>query len=522
VTREGPGRPEKGQSPSPLEDIGTADGRRGVPIAWTPVPVAVSALELPLVVDVAAGSAAQRVGLQRGDEILRVNGAVPRDVIEWRLAVDDAEVELEIRRGGLDMLIEIEKRAGEPLGAEVSSAVFDRVRTCDNHCEFCFIYQLPPGLRQSLYLKDDDYRLSFLYGNFTTLTRFTEADLERVVTERLSPLNVSIHATDPVVRERMLRNKRGGMSLRWLRALLDHDITVNGQIVVCPGVNDAAVLESTLVGILDRFPELAHVAVVPLGLSRFNTEAAMRLHTRDEAQAVVDLVDEWQQIYLSVLGRRLVYAADEYYLMAGRDFPDPATYGDFSMHEDGIGMARTFELELMGQRERPVGPQSGFFSWVDGAPAAGYRAPRNPAGDTGLRGCGGSDGDNATSPVSLRPRTPDAHAPIGILTGVYGAQVLEPLVTELCRTHGRHDVRIISVENRFFGGNTAVTGLMVGDDLVRVLADEPSGHRYLLPDVCLSEGRFLDGLTPADLPRAVDVIPTDGIALRHALIGQTS
>ncbi len=157
----------------------------------------------------------------------------------------------------------IEKAAGESLGVEVSSAVFDRVRTCDNHCEFCFIYQLPKGMRSSLYLKDDDYRLSFLYGNFTTLTRFTEADLERVITERLSPLHVSIHATDPDVRSQMLKNPRGGMSLRWLRALLDHDITVRGQIVVCPGVNDGAMLDDTFAGILDQYPELDSVADRP-------------------------------------------------------------------------------------------------------------------------------------------------------------------------------------------------------------------------------------------------------------------
>ena len=168
-------------------------------------------------------------------------------------------------------------------GAEVSSALFDKVRTCDNHCDFCFIYQLPPSLRQSLYLKDDDYRLSFLYGNFTTLTRFTEMDLERVVTERLSPLNVSIHATDPELRARMLRNKRGATSLRWLRALLDHGIEVHGQVVVCPGVNDGAVLDDTLCGILDEYPELATACIVPLGVSRYNTEAAMRPHTVDEA-----------------------------------------------------------------------------------------------------------------------------------------------------------------------------------------------------------------------------------------------
>src|SRR6059058_5520434 len=275
-------------------------------------------MSLPRVVAVAPGSPAQRAGLAPGDEVVTLNGQQPRDVIQWQLLTDDADLDVAVRRGGLDLDLSIAKRAGEPLGAEVHSALFDAVRTCDNHCEFCFIYQLPPGLRPSLYLKDDDYRLSFLYGNFTTLTRFTELDLERVVSERLSPLNVSIHATDPDVRARMLRNRRGATSLRWLRALLDHDIEVHGQVVVCPGVNDGPVLEDTLVGVLDRYPQLATVCVVPLGVSRYSREGSLRVHTVEEATAVVDAVEDWQRVFLSALGHRLVFAADEYYLLAGR------------------------------------------------------------------------------------------------------------------------------------------------------------------------------------------------------------
>ena len=234
-------------------------------------------MSLPTVVAVASASPAARAGLQPGDEILSVDGERPRDVIRWRLLVDDADLRLEVRRGGLDFDLPVPKAAGEPLGAEVQSALFDAVRTCDNHCEFCFIYQLPPGLRPSLYLKDDDYRLSFLYGNFTTLTRFTEADFERVLLEGLSPLHVSIHATDPEVRADMLRNRRGATSLRWLRALLDHGVEVHGQVVVCPGLNDGAVLDDTLAGVLDRYPELASLCVVPLGLSQIAASRFMAL-----------------------------------------------------------------------------------------------------------------------------------------------------------------------------------------------------------------------------------------------------
>src|SRR3984893_9617411 len=258
------------------------------------------------VVAVAPGSPAASTGIQPGDEVLALNGEAVRDVIRYQLQADEPIVELEVRRGGLEQLAVVEKPAGAPLGLELDSPVFDRVQTCDNHCPFCFIHQLPKGMRRSLYLKDDDYRLSFLYGNFTTLTRFTEADLERVVTERLSPFFVSIHATDPDVRARMLRNRRGATSLRWLRALLDAEIEVHGQIVVCPGINDGAVLEDTLCGILERFPDLATAAAVPLGVSRSTTEAAMRPHSREEAAAVVDAVEGWQHTFLDVLGRRLI------------------------------------------------------------------------------------------------------------------------------------------------------------------------------------------------------------------------
>jgi len=451
------------------------------------------------VVAVAAGSPAALAGLEPGDELVSVNGRQPTDIIEYQQLVDEAEVDLEVRRGGVVLDMVVSKLAGEPLGAEISSPLFDRVRTCDNHCEFCFIYQLPKGLRRSLYVKDDDFRLSFLYGNFTTLTRFTEADLERVVTERLSPLYVSIHATDPDVRSRLLRNPRGALSLRWLGALLDAGIEVHGQIVLCPGVNDSPVLEDTLAGIAERFSGLASVGIVPVGVSRFQREHGLVPVGPEGAARVIDVVDAWQPVFLELTGRRLVFAADELYLLAGRPLPPRAAYEGFWQHENGVGMARAFVDAFLGSDGLPRGARSGFFAAVDGAPATGYRALRQSA---------------EPAPSGTPPRV-GSRRPVGVVTGEYGAMVLGPLLG----SGGFDHARLVVVENRFFGGNIGVAGLLVGEDVADALSQEPEGHRYLLPDVCLSGGRFLDGRSVESLPRPVEVVPADGQALRRALAG---
>ena len=448
-------------------------------------------MSAPVISDVAEGSPACDAGLLVGDELLSINGVVPLDVIEYQQLVDNSVVELIVRRSDalIDRKVIITKNAGAPLGVRVDSAVFDRIRTCDNHCEFCFIYQLPKGMRKSLYLKDDDYRLSFLYGNFTTLTRFTELDAERVLTERLSPLYVSIHTTNPALRSAMLRNPRGATSLQWLSHLLEGGIEIHGQIVVCPGVNDDAHLEETLLDILDRFSALCSVGIVPLGISDHSNEPAMRAHSVEEAQRTIDLVEQYGTVSESLLGRRLFYVSDEYYLLAERDIPSAAFYESFTQIENGIGLIRSFLQEFESGKIESSHDFGGFFQWVDGAPPWGYRSPRG----------------EVTAQRSTEP-------PV-LLTGPYGAPILRSLLNQ----HGFESIEVLEVTNTFFGGTIGVAGLMTGDDIRRTILAHGAQGRYIIPDICLQENRFLDGLDVADLPGAVEVIDTSGASLRSVL-----
>ncbi|HVB69955.1 MAG TPA: DUF512 domain-containing protein [Acidimicrobiales bacterium] len=439
---------------------------------------------------ISENSPAAGADLAVGDEVVAINGRAPTDVIEYQQLVDGDQVTLLIQRAGeaLRRRVVVTKDVGQPLGVTVDSAVFDRVRTCDNHCSFCFIYQLPKGLRRSLYVKDDDFRLSFLYGNYTTLTRFTEFDLERVIEEGLSPLYVSIHTTNPELRASMLRNPRGATSLRWLAELLRAGIEVHGQVVVCPGVNDGDELVATLDDVITRYRNLASVALVPVGVSAYSEESTMRPHTPAEAATVIDLAESVGALTRELLGRTTVYASDEFYLAAGRPTPGPEHYESLDQAENGVGMVAEFTRGFVdGVESERLG--SGFFQSVDGAPAWGYRAERG----------------------SLAPSEGDG--PLTVLTGEYAA----PLLRGLFDDHGFSDVAVVAVANTFFGGNIKVAGLLTGADLARTLNTIDPSAVCLVPDVCLNEGRFLDGSSLADLPRTVTTVRTTGRDLRQAL-----
>ncbi len=439
---------------------------------------------------ISKNSPASSVDLRVGDELVAINGREPTDIIEYQQLVDGEVVTLVVRRGdeAIARKVTIGKELGEPLGLSIDSAVFDRIRTCDNHCSFCFIYQLPKGMRRSLYVKDDDFRLSFLYGNYTTLTRFTEFDLERVIDEGLSPLYVSIHSTNPELRAEMLRNPRGATSLRWLRELLRAGVQVHAQVVVCPGINDGPELERTLTDMISFYPELASVALVPVGVSSFSVESTMRSHTSDEARRVIDLAEHYQRLSRELLGRPTVFASDEFYVVAGETPPSASAFENLDQAENGIGLVAAFEESFSGAGVmEKLG--TGFFQSVDGAPAWGYRAER-----------GASVSDEPTSDVL-------------VVTGEYAA----PLLRNLLDRYGFAGVSILGVPNTFFGGNIKVAGLLTGEDITRALEQVPLTTLCLLPDVCLSEGRFLDGLSLQDLERPIRVVRTTGQDLREVL-----
>ncbi len=449
----------------------------------------------PKVLEVTPDGPAASAGLRSGDELVAINGVAPADVIEYQQLVDESELELLVQRGDSQWEVSVHKPAGAPLGLRLNASIFDRVQTCDNHCEFCFIYQLPPGMRKSLYLKDDDYRLSFLYGNFTTLTRFTELDLARTVEERLGPLYVSIHTTDPDIRASMLRNPRGATSLRWLRALLTNGVTVHGQIVLLPEVNGGEVLSRTCAEVLGRYSDLASVGIVPLGVSRYNTAEAMVAHTVTTAQRDLETVDFWQQVALERLGRRMFFASDELYLMAEKPFPAGPVYEDYAQHENGIGMARALYDEI-GRLEggtplnHPV--VTGEWRSIPAAPEEGYRAMR------------------IVGPVAAR----SSRGPAVIVTGEYGSRVLGAVVDRLAVLADRA-LRILTVRNEFFGGNIAVAGLLVGEDVKRAIdADSDPAGLYLLPDVALQGDTFLDEMPLENLTASssVPILPVEATA----------
>jgi putative radical SAM enzyme (TIGR03279 family) len=390
------------------------------------------------------------IGFEVGDAIVSINGVHPRDLIDYQFLCADEFLDLEILdEKGKTHQIEIEKDYDDDLGLEFESALFDGLIQCNNRCPFCFIDQQPPGKRSSLYFKDDDYRLSFLYGSYLTLTNLPQREWERIEQMRLSPLYVSVHATEPEVRIRLLKNHRAGEILQQIKWFQERRLQIHAQVVVCPGINDGLHLEKTLRDLASfhtgELPAVASVAVVPVGLTRFRPqEDELTPVTPEKAREVIAQVRKLQQEFKENVGSNCVWLADEWFLIAGEELPCEAEYEDYPQIDNGVGSIRLFIKEFL-QTARELLPQK------------------------------------------VEPRK---------LTWVVGnavEQAFQPLEKQLNSVEGL-SINMRALSSDYWGQDISVTGLLTGHDLLLKLQNEDLGEGILLPSVMLKHGEsiFLD------------------------------
>jgi len=433
-----------------------------------------------LISGVEPGSPAARAGIQPGQILERIDGQEIQDVLDYRFYMTNAAPTLELVDGqGVHHRLTVRKEEYEDLGLVFDTYLMDRQRRCRNRCIFCFIDQLPKGLRDSLYFKDDDARMSFLFGNYVTLTNLTEREIDRILKMHISPINISVHTTDPDLRVQMMGNPRAGEVLGWLPRLAQGGIRLNTQLVLCPGINDGKALEKSLADLTALAPQMQSVAVVPVGLTAYREGLApLRPFTPQEAADVIDLVNSYGEQMLRLHGERICYAADEFYLLAGREIPPAEFYGAFDQLENGVGLWSLLRDE--------------FYQALEERPSR---------------------------PVSRR---------VAVATGVAAFPLLRELTEAACQQFPGLAVQVEAVENRFFGPRIQVAGLVAGGDLLDTLKEklQPGADALLIPQVMLRfEGDlFLDdvSLTQVEETLGLPVIPVPnrGEALLDALLGE--
>jgi putative radical SAM enzyme (TIGR03279 family) len=401
---------------------------------------------------VATGSLAERIGLQPGDEVFSINKHPLRDIIDVRFYAAEERLVLQARRDGQRVTIEAERRYDEPLGLEFVHPTFDGIHRCNNRCEFCFISQMPPaalsnsaGLRRSLYIKDDDYRYSFLFGSYITLTNLSEADWQRIGEQHLSPLYVSVHATDLDLRRRILGAPIPSDVIAQLDRLVGSGIEVHTQIVVIPGLNDGPYLDRSIGDLVGLYPGIRSVSIVPVGLTRFHT-GGCRVHTDAEMLIVFSQVVDWQNRLQEQLGVSFVYLSDEWYLGLGKEIPPLDAYDGLNLRENGVGLTR----KCLNK---------------------------------------GAEISNIQSSISS----------LTLVTGTLFAPVLQQMTSELA------NVKVVPVVNHFFGETVTVAGLLIGHDVLAQLRDRDLGDVVALPPAMFGgpEGQSLDEMWPEEIGKVL-------------------
>lgn len=402
-------------------------------------------------------SLAEELELKEGDKILEINGQPLRDIIDLSFALADEEIEMLVEHAdGEQELLVFDKDCDEELGAEFESAVFDGIRRCGNKCYFCFVDQVPPAMRSSLYVKDDDYRLSFLYGNFVTLTNIGPIDIKRIEKLHLSPLFISVHTMNMELRKKLLGCERADMLKEQLTALEEAGVEYHTQVVLCPGINDGPELDYTIEQLYMRRPNVQSLAIVPVGLTKFRDGCyPLTQYNRKTAAAVIDQVEKWQERFVDEIDENFVYLGDEFYLMAGRELPSTEEYDGFPQLDNGIGLVRNFIDE-----------------WNEAAEF---------------------DGNGYDKPLHLTVVSGEAFAP-----------VIKELTDGLAVKNLTVD--ILTVKNDFFGEMVNVSGLLTGVDIKKALLSVTDSDGVILPECALRSGEnvFLDDIPLTDIEEAVN------------------
>ena len=422
------------------------------------------------------GSIAWELELEPGDELLSINGKTIEDVFDYHYLINDEYILLLVKKAdGEEWELEVEKEYEEDLGIVFENGLMDEYRSCSNHCIFCFIDQMPPGMRETLYFKDDDSRLSFLQGNYVTLTNMKEHDIDRIIKYHLAPINISFHTTNPQLRCQMPRNRFAGDIFPKVDRLYQAQIEMNGQIVLCRGINDGAELEKSIQDLAGYLPHLKSVSVVPVGLSRFRDGLhPLEAFDRKEAGEVIDLIESWQKKLYEKHGLHFVHASDEWYLLAGRELPEAERYDGYLQLENGVGMLRLLEEQVNEALEE-------------------------------------REGDDRAVNLSFA-------------TGKLAYPVITRYMKGIQKKFPNVMFRGYQIRNEFFGEQITVSGLLTGQDLVRQLKDQDLGEMLLLPCNLLRSGEnvFLDDMTVENLERElktpVKIVGEDGADLVAAVL----
>ena len=434
------------------------------------------------ITSVILGSRAYKAGVREGDTLVSINNNEIKDVLDYRFYLTEKRVELSLTREGEGYSIVITKGEYDDIGLDFETPLMDKKHSCTNKCIFCFIDQNPEGLRESLYFKDDDSRLSFIHGNYVTLTNMSQSDVDRIIKMRMSPINISVHTTNPELRVKMMKNKHSGEVLKYLNDFASAGLSMCGQIVLCRGVNDGEELARSLRDLAELYPAMGSVAVVPAGLTKFRDKLyPLTDFTKEEAAEVIDLINSFGDAHKEKHGTRLFYAADEFYLKAEMEIPDSEYYEDYSQIENGVGMIRSLCDEF---------------------------------------GLAISNAEDVSEIVNQKRC-------VSLVTGAASYDMMKEQVGKLCKLCPNLNVEIYEIVNNFFGRSITVSGLLTGKDICEQLEGKPLYEELIIPQNCLRHGEdvFLCGMTVEEMSKklGVPVRPSgsDGYELCEAILGRS-